>query len=313
MRFFFPRHVPFLLLFLFAAFCQMPCLAQEEIPDLRDAAPDTVVAVPIQAPQNVLLFCNTPEKIRMGGAVADAHLLAGTTYTIFYHYRNVSQNGGEFVVALHNTESGPLRFTARKGMADPQRDPPLAGRQAMARFLQAGENVFTGKHGTARFGHLLKNKQVASGILSIKCEKTARLRIYFRHDKYTVPGAGVVAVADPHKQIEVALSQTSRTCYYRIGLPDAGSDRRLDGTYGMLYAFKVAAPAGRRVRVLFSPRGGKAGMVGSIGGKMTQSGIVGAAQWAIFCETTVGKDGMVLTTAPFGGVFYPVELLFQLI
>ena len=123
----------------------------------------------------------------------------------------------------------------------------------------------------------------------------------------------MVAVADPHKQIDVALSADSKSCYYRIGLPDAGSDRRLDGTYGMLYAFKVAAPEGRRVRVLFSPRGGKAGMVGSIGGKMTQSGIVGPAQWAIFCEATVGKNGMVLTTAPFGGVFYPVELLFQLI
>lgn len=254
-----------------------------------------------------------PEKIRMGGAVADYRLQAGATYTIFYHYRNVSKDSGPFVIALHGSGSGPLRFMARQGLADPQHDPPLAGRQAMARFLQAGENSLTGKKGAARFAHTLKQGQVASGVLTVRCEKNARLRIYFKHDKWTVPGAGVVSVPDPRKEIAVALTPHAKSVYYRIGVPDAGCDRRMDGTYGMLYAFRVAAPAGRRVRVLFCPRGGKAGLVGSIGGKMTQSGIVGATRWAIFCETKVGKNGVVLTTAPFGGVFYPVELLFQLI
>ena len=107
----------------------------------------------------------------MGGAYADALLTAGTTYTIFYHYRNLSRTGGPLVIALHGTNPGPLKFSARKGMADPQRDPPLAGRQAMARFLQAGENAFVGKKGTAHFSSTLKNGQVASGILTVKCEK----------------------------------------------------------------------------------------------------------------------------------------------
>lgn len=311
----FSRHA-FILLFLLMGVAllgrQTPVRAQEEIivspvPNLKETNPEN------PAGQSRLLFCNTPEKIRMGGAVADASLLGGTTYTVFYHYRNVSRDDGAFVVALHGNQSGPLRFTARQGFADPQHDPPLAGRQAMARFLQAGENRLTGKNGTARFASQLKHGQVASGIITVRCDKAARLRIYFKHDKWTVPGAGVVSVADPRKEIAVLLSQESRSQYYRIGLPDAGCDRRLDGTYGMLYAFRVAAPEGRRIRVLFSPRGGKAGMVGSIGGKMTQSEIVGPTRWAIFCEATVGKNGVVFTTAPFGGVFYPVELLFQLI
>jgi hypothetical protein len=40
---------------------------------------------------------------------------------------------------------------------------------------------------------------------------------------------------------------------------------------------------------------------------------VGAAAWTAFAEAVVSKDGMVLTTLPFGGVFYPVELAFQLL
>lgn len=90
--------------------------------------------------------------------------------------------------------------------------------------------------------------------------------------------------------------------------------RHLDGTYGMMYAFKVDAPAGRRVRVSFSPRGGKAGLVGSLNGALRQSSIIPATRWKVFCEAVVGKNGsMVLTTSPFGGVFYPVELVFQLL
>jgi hypothetical protein len=88
--------------------------------------------------------------------------------------------------------------------------------------------------------------------------------------------------------------------------------RHLDGTYGVIYSFRVNAPVGSKVRVAFSPRGGKSGLVGTVDGAMHQSRIVGAAVWSSFSDTVVGKDGMVVTTLPFGGVFYPVELLFQL-
>jgi hypothetical protein len=53
-------------------------------------------------------------------------------------------------------------------------------------------------------------------------------------------------------------------------------------------------------------------MVGSVKGETHVSQIIPAAHWRVFLETKVGKDGVVLTTAPFGGVFYPVELMFQL-
>ena len=80
----------------------------------------------------------------------------------------------------------------------------------------------------------------------------------------------------------------------------------------MLYAFRIAAPEGRKVRVSFSPRGGKGGLVGSVNGNMQQSRIIPATHWRVFCEAKAGKNGVNLTTAPFGGVFYPVELMFQL-
>lgn len=262
--------------------------------------------------QDTLLFCNNPERISQPGAHADALLAAGKTYTIFYHYKNMTASSGPFVIALHGS-GGPLQFTARQGMADAQRDPPNAGRQAMARFLSAPERTMTGRAGTARYAYTLAPRQVASGILQVKCEKATRLRIYFRHDRWTVPGARAVAVEAPRREIDIPLTTDAKQQYFRIGEPEPGMSSHLDGTYGMLYAFKVAAPEGRRVRVAFSPRGGKGGMVGSINGRMRQSGIIPATHWRVFCETIVGPNGMVLTTSPFGGVFYPVELLFELI
>jgi hypothetical protein len=259
-----------------------------------------------------LLFCNEPERIKGAGAYADALLEAGVTYTVFYHYRNNTSATGDFVVALHGT-SVPLRFTARQGTGDPRRDPPLAGRQAMARFLSTSEAPLLGRKGTARFACKLATKQVASGILQVRCEQTVRLRIYFRHDRWLVKGARVVILDDPRREIAVALRPGARTQYFRIGEPEPGMSRHLDGTYGMLYAFKVDAPEGRRVRVAFSPRGGKGGMVGSVNGKLRQSGIVPATHWRVFCESVVGPNGLILTTAPFGGVFYPVELRFDLL
>lgn len=263
--------------------------------------------------QDHLLFCNDPEKIRMPGRYAESRLVAGRTYTIFFHYKNFTSGSGPFVIGLHGTQAKPLGVTVRKGLADPQSDPSLAGRQAMARFLSANETAYVGKKGSARFAYRLGSRQVASGMLTVRCDQDARLRIYYRHSDWTVPGARVVAVDTPRREVAVALSRETRRQTFRIGQPDPGMSRHLDGTYGMLYAFRVDAPEGRRVRVSFSPRGGKAGLVGSVNGLMRQSSIVPAARWKVFCEAVVGKNGMILTTAPFGGVFYPVELVFQLL
>lgn len=65
--------------------------------------------------------------------------------------------------------------------------------------------------------------------------------------------------------------------------------------------------------VAFSPRGGKSGLVGTVDGAMRQSRIVEAGGGSAFIDAVVGKDGMVITTLPFEGVFYPVELVFQLL
>jgi hypothetical protein len=270
-----------------------------------------VGTVPARA-QDHLLFCNNPERITLAGAYAEAKIEAGKSYTIFFHYKNYTGASGPLVLALHGTVGKPLKFTARQGFADPQRDPPNAGRQAMARYLSAPEQPFNGKKGFARFSYPLGNRQVASGILHLKSESDARLRIYFRHDKWTVPGAQVIAVDAPRREVEIALSKEVKKQYYRIGEPEEGMSRHLDGTYGMLYAFKIAAPEGRKVRVAFSPRGGKGGLVGSVNGAMSYTPIIPATHWRVFLETKVGKDGVILTTAPFGGVFYPVELMFQL-
>ncbi len=262
--------------------------------------------------QDHLLFCNRPEKIRMPGAYADAPLIAGRTYTIFFHYKNATNAAGPLVIALQGSRGEPITLDVRKGVADPQRDPPLAGRQAMARFLSAPEKRYVGTGG-AHFAFRVGAKQIASGVMTVKADQDTRLRIYFRHNQWTVPGARAVAVDAPRRDIQVSLGPDALKYYVRIGTPEQGMDPRLDGTYGLLYAFRVDAPEGRKVRVSFSPRGGKAGLVGSVGGMMRQSRIVGAAGWAVFCVARVGANGLVLTTAPFGGVFYPVELVFELL
>jgi hypothetical protein len=262
-----------------------------------------------------LLFCNEPEKLRMAGACADARLESGHTYTIFYHFRNVSRSAGPFVVALHGMNGGePLRFSARRGTGDPRRDPSLAGRQAMARYLSSAEQPMLGRKGWARFASVLRPSHVASGVLTVRCESDARLRIYFRHDKWTLPRASVVLVDAPRREFDVALSPFAKRQTIRIGDPEPGMHPKFDGTYGVLYAFRIAAPPGRKVRVSFSPRGGKGGLVGSINGTIRQTRIVRGASWGVFCESQTGRNGEVnLTTAPFGGVFYPVELVFQLL
>lgn len=141
----------------------------------------------------------------------------------------------------------------------------------------------------------------------------ARLRIYFRHDRYPVPGARVVAVFSPRRDYEVVLTAAVRDRYYRIGVPEPEMRKHMDGAYGLIYSFKVSAPAGSKVRVVFSPRGGQAGLVGTVNGILRQSPIVAAAVWSVFTEAVVGKNGLVLTTLPFGGVFYPVEVAFRLL
>lgn len=259
-----------------------------------------------------LIFCNEPERIRMAGAYADAQLRGGHTYTVFFHFRNVTHDSGAFVLALHGSTGKPFRFVARQGFADPQNDPPLAGRQAMARFLSAPEKDYRGTGG-ARFAYRLGPRQVASGVVSFTCTDDARMRIYYKHDRWTVPHSGTIVLAAPHRERSVTLTAENGPQSFRIGTPESNLDRQLDGNYGILYAFHVQAPPGRRVRVSFSPRGGKGGLVGSLNGTLLQTGIVPATHWAVYCETVVGKRGVRLTTAPFGGVFYPVELSFRLL
>ncbi len=283
------------------------------IPTARAQEPTPLQALPAEgaAPEH-LLFCNDPEKIRAGGIYADTQLTGDHIYTIFYHYKNATKSTGDLVIALQGKAGEPLAFTARKGMADPQRDPSLAGRQAMARFLSGAEKDFVGAKGGARFSTRLKRQQIASGVFTVRCKSDARLLIYYRHSKWSVPGARVVAVDAPRREVAVSLTAGTARQTFRIGQPETGMSRHLDGTYGMLYAFRVDAPIGSRVRVSFSPRGGKAGMVGSINGVLRQTSIAPGRSWKIFCEAIIGSDGMILTTAPFGGVFYPVELVFQL-
>jgi hypothetical protein len=259
-----------------------------------------------------LLFCNEPERIRIAGTYADALLRGGHTYTIFFHYRCVSQEGGAFVVALHGAAGKPFQFVARQGLADPQHDPPMAGRQAMARFLSSPERDYRGMGG-ARFAYRLGPRQVASGVLSVCCVTDARLHIYYKHDRYTVPHASAVVLDAPRRDHDVDLTNGNVQQSFRIGNPEQGKTSRLDGAYGMVYAFHVQAPPGRRVRVSFSPRGGKGGLVGSLNGNLVLTGIVPATHWGVYCEANAGKRGIHLTTAPFGGVFYPVELIFRLL
>ncbi len=259
-----------------------------------------------------LIFCNEPERMRLAGAYTDELLRAGHTYTIFFHYHCVAEQAGDFVVALHGSAGQRFRFVGRQGFADPQRDPPMAGRQAMARYLSAPERTYRGVGG-ARFGYRLGPHQIASGILTVCAESDARLRIYFKHDQYTVPHASVVSLDTPRHEQEVDLTSGDGSQTFRIGNPEKSRNIQLDGAYGILYAFHIQAPPGRKVRISFSPRGGKGGLVGSLDGKLLQTGICPATHWGVYCETATGKHGVRLTTAPFGGVFYPVELVFRLL
>jgi hypothetical protein len=269
-----------------------------------------VGARPVAA-QDRLIFCNQPEKIAAAGRYADTELEAGKEYTVFYHYRNTSPTAGEFAVTL-SSPSG-FGFTARLGTADPSHDPPRAGHQAMARYFGAATRHFDAPSGRARFGYALGRGKVASGVLTVTPDRNVRLHLFFKHDQWLVRSARTIVVDAPRSDIEIPLSDDGRQLRYRIGQPEPGMSQHLDGTYGMFYAFKIMAPAGRRVRVSFSPRGGKAGLVGILGDQPIHTGIVPGLRWQRLCETTVGPDGVILTTAPFGGVFYPVELVFQLI
>jgi len=261
-------------------------------------------------PADSLLFCNQPEKLRSPGAYADAKLTAGKTYRIFYHYRNVSGATGPFVIAFQGSPGKPLTLLLHKGIAEPDIDPPLAGRQAVSRFLTAAPQTYRGR-GYARFGYTVPSRGVASGIVTVRADQDVRFRLYFRNGRRVLPAARVVAVNTPHREQAVALSAGTTAHYVRIGMPEAAANL-FDGAYGLIYSFHVSAPAGRRVRIAFSPRGGKAGLVGTVDGRIRQSRIVESG-WTVFSESIVGPKGLVLTTLPFGGVFYPVELAFRLL
>lgn len=264
--------------------------------------------------QDRLIFCNQPERIKSKGGLASTHLEAGKSYQVFYHYRNETGRTGEFVVALHGEGGKPLAFTARQGLADPTNDPPSAGEQAMARYFNRQATPFVAKKGAARFAYKLGHRDVASGVLTIVTKSKAKLSLYFGSNNAMVPGAQIFLVDAPRCDVEIPLNKTfSPKQTYRIGKPESGLDTRMDGSYGMIYAFKIDAPIGSKVRVSFSPRGGQAGLVGTLNGNLVRTPILQATQRAKVCELTVGPNGALLETSPFGGVFYPVELTFELV
>ncbi len=274
-----------------------------------------LLAVGAQA-QDKLIYCNEPERIRDAGTYADARLLAGQSYTVFYHFRNTSNDTGDFVVQFKSLDEGTFSFSAKQGLADPDSDPPTVGRQAMARFLRAPDKQIFADKGVARFAYKLINRQVASGVMSIRPDKNVRMRIYFKHDKWDAPRMRTLVLDSPRHDVDVPLNGDVTKQSFRIGMPerDINKARLRDGSYGMIYAFKIAAPEGRKVRIGFMPRGGKAGLVGMLGGDLIQSEIYEAYERTTFCDATVGPRGeLQFTTSPFGGVFYPVELTFQLL
>jgi hypothetical protein len=282
------------------------CLGLGAVPAYASAVP------PSLREADVLLFCNKPERLERAGAYADAKLTGGRTYRIFFHYRNASGRSGPLVIAFQGSVGKPLTLLAHKGIAEPQRDPPRAGQQAIERYLAAPSQRFAGRGGV-RFTLPLRSRDVASGILTVRADQDCRLRIYFHDNRRVVAGANVAMMTSPRREVKVHLSTKSGPQYYRIGVPEKGFDASFDGTYGLAYAFLVDAPAGSRVRVTFSPRGGQSGLVGSVNGTPRSSDIIGANALAVFADVIVGKGGLVLTTIPFGGVFYPVELAFHLL
>lgn len=276
----------------------------------------SLISGAVQA-QDKLIYCNEPERIRDAGTYADAKLDAGQSYTIFYHFRNVSGDVGEFVLQLRSPNEESFSFAARQGLADPDKDPQTVGRQAMARFLRAGEKQIAADKGIARYAYKLSHRQVASGILNVKPDRNLRLRIYFKHDKWDAPQMKTTLISSPRCNVEVPLTLETNRQTFRIGMPEWDHSRgaRLrDGAYGQVYDFKIAAPEGRKVRILFTPRGGKSGIVGMLGGDLIMSEICAAYAKTVCCEAMVGPQGQLqFTTSPFGGVFYPVELTFQLL
>jgi hypothetical protein len=259
-----------------------------------------------------LLFCNQPERIRAKGAYADSLLEAGQSYRIFFHYRNTRSTRGPLVVSFRGASDKPLVLRVQKGIADPHVSPAHAGRQAMARFMSSPQRAFRGPDRVS-FSLQVRPQQVASGVLTVRpIGQDAHLRIYYGHNDSTVPGARVVAVEAPRREFTVTLSSRAKRQFFRIGTLEPGMGSDLKGAYGVVYSFRVNAPPGSKVRVAFSPRGGRAGLVGTLGGILHQSRIVGTAAWSLLGESVVGKGGLVVTTLPFGGVFYPVELAFHL-
>lgn len=263
--------------------------------------------------QERLIYCNEPERIRSTGSLATSVLEANKTYQIFYHYRNDTGRSGEFVMALHGSLGKPLQFAARQGLADPNSDPPTAGEQAMARFFSRGSRSFTAIDGTARFAYRLASWQVASGYMTVTPKSRARLQLYFGNNASPVPGARCVQVDSPRCDVQIPLSAENGKQVYRIGVPEGDLARKVDGTYGTQYAFQIDAPVGKRVRVTFSPRGGHAGLVGTLNGKLLRTPIQEATKTATVFEATVEKKGILFVTVPYGGVFYPVELTFSLL
>jgi hypothetical protein len=259
-----------------------------------------------------LLFCNRPERLQSNGVYAEAKLTGGKTYRIFFHYRNDSRTTGPLVMAFHGSAGKPLRLEIRKGIAKPSNDPPMAGRQAMARYMKSPIQPLVG-NGAAKFTLPLNHWEVASGIVTVKADQDTRFRIYFKDAKRTIPGAQIVPIKAPRREMTVTLRKDAPPLYFRIGVPEKDLKKQMDGTYGVVYAFKVLAPVGSRVRITFSPRGGQSGMVASIGNALFESNIVDASQLVVLAEATVGKNGLVVTTIPFGGVFYPVEVAFHLL
>ncbi|MDX1934597.1 MAG: hypothetical protein SFU56_18515 [Capsulimonadales bacterium] len=280
----------------------------------------------VSAPPSVdyLLFCNQPERLTRPGAYADARLIGGRTYRIFFHYRNMKRSSAPLTLAFHGTAGAPLTVSLRKGIADPQNDPPRAGRQALTKYLRARSVPVTGRNGSIALPLTLRSFDTASGILTVRPSADCRFRVLFDGGRQTVRGARVTEVPAPRREVTIRLSETRPARFFRIGRPDdlpeqhaprsgnVSARDRMDGSYGLLYSFHVRTPPGRRVRITFSPRGGQSGMVALVDGSVRSSNIVPPAGLALFAETTVTDAGLHLVTMPFGGVFYPVEIAFHL-
>jgi hypothetical protein len=272
-----------------------------------------------------LLFCNQPERLTRPGAYADAKLIGGRTYRIFFHYRNASGKTAPITLAFHGSAGKPLTLLLRKGFADAQKDPPRAGRQALVRYLEARPVAQTNSRGAIAIPMMLHPYDTASGIVTVRPSQDCRFRILFADGRQPVRGGRVTAIPTPRREVVVSLTDKTPTQYFRIGAADdlvvhstirngkITEKNPMDGSYGLVYSFSVRAPMGRRVRVTFSPRGGQAGMVALLNGALRSSDIIGPAGLAVFAESTMSQSGFGLVTMPFGGVFYPVEIAFHLL